>query len=64
MNYAILFGSIIGIHWISKESWREIRNSIPVTPLLSLPYCTNLNIVSKNVVCRDYPSVWEFVVFG
>ena len=30
-----------------------IMISIPTIPLLSLPHCTNFNILSKNVVCRD-----------
>lgn len=34
-----------------------IITSIPTVPLLSLPHCTNFNILSKNVVCRDYPFV-------
>ena len=34
-----------------------IMISIPTIPLLSLPHCTNFNILSKNVVCRDYPFV-------
>ena len=35
----------------------RLQRSIPTTPLLALPFCTNVNVASKNVVCRDYPSV-------
>ena len=33
-------------------------DSIASAALLSLPHCTNFNVLTKNVVCRDYPSVW------
>ena len=39
----------------------ELQRSISTGPLLALPYCTNLNVASKNVVCRDYPSVGPLV---
>ena len=46
------------------KAFQVYRNNsldfISSAALRSLPHCTNFNVLSKNVVCRDYPAVSSF----